>query len=204
MDDGPSSFPIDLEPQVVHPQRRRHRAITAPSGLVLFVCLFLPAYRVCGSPAYPFELWPLATPYLLGGLVAVMALIGRPNEPHRLAAGIRALIWTTVIGWALYLLGLAATEGEVIPVLIWAPVGTVILGLYGRGHDERAAARTTIATAIVCAVWFGLFCFDPSALAGIYLSAGAAVAMLVGGLEWRREVLRDAAQRIPDARARQS
>jgi hypothetical protein len=202
VEDRPSSFPVELEPGVVHSPRRRHRAFTAPSGILLFVCLFLPAYRVCGSPAYPYELWPLATPYALGALVAVMALLGRPNEPHPLVVVIRGLMWATVIGWGVYLIGLAASEGEWLPALVWAPVGTVILFLYGRGRDEPAAARVTIATAVVSAVWFGLFCFDPGALAGIYIAAATAVIMLIGGLEWRREIQRDRAPRIPDARLR--
>jgi hypothetical protein len=201
MFEGPASFPVELEPP--RGPRRRHRLITAPSGLVLFVCLFLPAVEVCGSPTYPIEVWPLATPYLLGLLVGILALVTGPRAVAGLVLAVRAVIWVTVVGWTVYLVGLAVTERDdfVLPGLVWLFVGVSMVWMFGRGRrDEAAAARVTIATAVVCCVWFGLFCFDPGSLFGIYLSATAAVGLLIGGLEWRREVQRD----HPPPRARLS
>lgn len=191
-DDGPGSFPVELEPP--RGPVRRHRLITAPSGFVLFVCLVLPAVEVCGSPTYPLEVWPLATPYLLGLLVGILALVTSPRARAGLVLAVRGVVWATVAGWTLYLVGLAITERDdfVLPGLVWVCVAGIMLWMFGRRRrDEAAAVRVTIATAVVCCVWFGLFCFDPGALFGIYLSAVAAVGILIGGLEWRRELLRD-------------
>ena len=202
-EEGSSSFPVELEPPPP-PAPRRHRLITAPSGVVLFACLFLPAVEVCGSPAYPFEAWPVAAPYLLGLVVAILALVRGARARSGLVLAARLLVWVTVVGWTIYLVGVAASRrGEVVPGLVWCAVAGVILWMFGVGRrDEAAAARTTIATAVVCSVFFGVLCVT-SPLYGVYVSCAATVGILVGGLEWRRELLRDQpARSVPGARIR--
>jgi hypothetical protein len=200
--DAPASFPVELDPPPP-PPRRRHRAVTAPSGFLLFVCLFLPAIRVCGEQDYAYEYWPLATPYVLGLLVGILALVPHHRARRGLIVAIRALLIVTVVGWVVVLGIQAVAEGTAwVQLLVWVAVSSVLVALFGlRGSNERAATRVALATAILGIVWFGLWCLDPDALFGIYTAAGASLGLLVGALEWRREVARDATSPVvPRAR----
>ena len=191
MIEGPSSFAVELEPPPT--PRRRHRWISLPSGVLLFVCLFLPAVKSCGEPVYPFELAPLTTPYLLGLLVALVALMTAPGAVSKVVWIARALMWATVIGWTLFLLAQVLDEGDAyfMPLFTAVP-GAVVLAIFGRGkRDERAATRMALGTAVLGIGWFGMWCFDGSALIGVYLSAAASVGLFIGALEWRREIARD-------------
>jgi hypothetical protein len=191
MTEPPTSHAVELEPPAPLP-RRRHRWITAPSGIVLAACVALPAVRVCGTPTYPYETPPLVTPYVLGLLVAILALVGARRAVAGLVIAIRCVVWVTVFGWGLFLVYIVFSDAEIVPILVWLAIGAILLGVFGRGPpDERAAIRVTLGTAALGIVWFGLWCFDPNAMFGIYLSAGASIGVLVGGLEWRREFVRD-------------
>jgi len=199
--DGPGAFPVEPARAVLRepePPARRHRWLTAPSGVIVFVCLFLPAVRICGSPAYPYEAFGVQTPYLLGLLAAIAALVRRPRALAGLVIAMRVVLWLTVVGWFVAFVVMAGDprHHEVLPLLVWVPVSAVFVLVFGwRSRDERAAARATIGAAIGGIVWFGLFCFDPGAMYGTYTGAVASVGMLVGGLGWWREVGRS--PRIP-------
>src|SRR5687768_8323907 len=121
MHDAPSSFPVELAPPPPLPAPpRRHRVVTAPSGLVLFACLFLPAYRACGETSYAFEYWPFATTYLLGLLVAVLALTRGPRLRAILIASARLVVALTIGGWTVVLLLEAGQDsGAILPFFAW-------------------------------------------------------------------------------------
>lgn len=190
--DGSSSFAVEPTPGAAAPAellpRRRHRWLTAPSGVVIFICLFLPAVRICGSPTYPYEAFGVQTPYVLGLLAAVVAVVRRPRALAGVVLAMRILIWVTAVGWAIALVVIGIDEGEVVPILVWVPVSAVLVWIFGRGpRDERAAVRATLGSAIACAVWFGLFVFDPGAMYGTYTGAVGSIGLLGGGLAWWRE-----------------
>jgi hypothetical protein len=173
-------------------RRRLHRWLTCPSGAVVFACLFLPAVRVCNAPAYPYEVIGVQTPYVLGLLAALVAAARSRRVVAALVIAIRGLVWVTNLGWAVALVVVAVSDGEPVPLLAWLAVTGVLIALFGwRGTDERAAARVTIAAGVSALVWFGIFLFDPGAMYGTYTGAVAASVLLIGGLEWRRQVIRD-------------
>ena len=80
MDDLPATTAV--EPPLVRiapgTRIRRHRRVTALSGILLFACLFLPAVDACG-PVMPYQLPPVVPPYVLGLVFALTMFRHRGN-----------------------------------------------------------------------------------------------------------------------------
>ncbi|MBK9035533.1 MAG: hypothetical protein IPL61_30465 [Myxococcales bacterium] len=109
--------------------------MTVPSGLLLFVCLFLPAADSCNGPIVPLEWPPLWWPHVIGGLAAGSALCGRPIPWSQLGAmRTRAVAWLGAglvsMGWLAWLcrdgavlvglpLALVAATGLTLGWLVW-------------------------------------------------------------------------------------
>jgi len=84
--------------------RRRHRMLAAPSGLLLFVCMFLPITEQCGEAVYPYEAPPACVPYVLGLVVAVRALMDPALRASavrgaRVLTGLAIGFWTLATAW---------------------------------------------------------------------------------------------------------
>ena len=76
-------FPVAMEPRR---RRRSHRILTIPSGVVVFLCLFLPGYRECGSNVAMADKPILAAICIAGLVVAIAALPGRHAAERAVAA----------------------------------------------------------------------------------------------------------------------
>jgi hypothetical protein len=184
------------------PACRRQRRLALPAGVVLALCVFLPALRVCGSPTYPVEIPPAWPPYLLGAIVAAMALSRRLETLRG---------WTTVAlligagtGGAFGLIAAWGGRGEGLAwgLGLWLVGGLFVwLIVRGRGIEERAA-RTVIGVGALCTPWFALLAFDPDGMIGARVSLAASVALIIAGVEWRRELARARDWPVPPARAR--
>ena len=194
---------IDEAPAEPQP-RRQHRFVTVPSGVLPAACFFLPALQPCNKPMAPYEI-AFFPPYALGLLVAVLAIVRA--KPRRIMTLIlRALGWFG-LGCMVVATIVALTEGfHPAMLLSFAVVIALILVIgWEPAAEETAAARFVIATGLAGIGFFGLFLYDDpdSVLYGLYLSAAACVGLFIGGVEWRREVLRDRDTReLPDARVR--
>lgn len=91
------------EPTLADPElhvRRRGRLFAVPSGLLLFVCMFLPIVESCGEPVYPYEVPPACLPYVIGLVVALRALAS-PAVRASTLRGARILAGSAVAFWAL-------------------------------------------------------------------------------------------------------
>lgn len=166
---------------------RRHRYLTAPSSLLVFACVFLPAMRGCDAPIYPTDEKVLLAPYFYALAFAIVALAATTRRLRSAITVLRALVIVE--------LGVAAVAAFVTP-----PIGFIellcalwLFGVLGyRGHSERRAAAALVVIATLDCIMFGLLAATGQALAGIYLAAAGSVGMLVGGLAWHAEASRRA------------
>lgn len=159
--------------------RRTHRPFTALSGIVLFLCLFLPAVKACNSPVYPYEIPPFCPPYAFGLLIAAVAMV-------RTRRGL-------AIALALLRVGIVAMFVGGIVCIAWAPAlaaalclfAAVFLAIVGLSRqDERPVAILTITANAIWAVWFVLWCTDNGAMIGVYAALVSSLGMVVGGVIW--------------------
>jgi hypothetical protein len=106
--------------------RRRHRLVTAPAGLLLFICFFLPAVRGCGSPVYPIEVPIFSLPYLLGACAVAAALTSRGRAERIFAGVVMVLSVLSTIWFALWLSDGDALVGVYLAFVasVWLVVGS--------------------------------------------------------------------------------
>ena len=164
--------------------RRRHRRLTGPGGVVLFLCAFLPAIKGCDSAVYPIEMPMFLAPYLYGLAFAATAAAVTVRGMRRAISMLRALT-------------IALAGGSVALVFVAPPigvaelfVGVVLLGILGlRGGNEKRVAQMQTLVGGLATLWFGLWAGSRDAMFGVYLSACASLAVLAGGLVWLVEVL---------------
>ena len=184
MDDLPATTAV--EPPLVRiapgTRIRRHRRVTALSGILLFACMFLPAIDACG-PVLPYELPPVVPPYVLG---LVFALIAIAQTERGLRCGIVALRVVSAITVAAGVVVLPIVPEIGIPEAV---LGVALLGVIGpwRFSEPRVAAAALVVGA-VSALWFGLWCLDDGALIGVYLSVASSAGLVLGAVMWRGEL----------------
>lgn len=181
---GPYTSAVDLPRARVDLElgRRRHRRITGPAGVLLFVCLFLPAVKGCSEPVYPATMPMFWHPYLYGLVFALGTARATVRSLRHTVVALRILAWLTVVGGALLLV--AAGPLGLAELLL----GALLLAIIGRsGCSERRVALTAILVGALSLLWFGLWSATPDALVGVYVSALASAGLLAGGLVWLGE-----------------
>ena len=175
---------------------RRARGLALPTGVVLALCIFLPALRVCGSPTYPITMPPFWSPYLLGVGIAWLAGARTLRGAAAALVFVKALIVLTAVGWGV----VAASSMEGLPIgLAFFAIGALFLAVTRRGPIEERAARATIGAAVICTAWFATLAFDPDGMWGAWISFGASLALVVLGLEWRRRARLERDEPVPRA-----
>jgi hypothetical protein len=181
---GPYTSAVDLpRPRVeLELGRRRHRRITGPAGLVLFVCLFLPAMKGCSGDVYPVSMPMFWHPYIYGLALALGTATVTVRHLRYTVLAIRIMAWLTIIGGA-FLVVFAGAIG--VAELI---VGACLLGAIGRsGCSERRVALTGITISSFSVLWFGLWIATPGAMIGVYVAGFASAGLLAGSLLWLGE-----------------
>jgi len=139
------------------PAPRKHRILTAPSGVVAFACVILPAYRDCGHNVAMAENPGLAIICLLGLGVAVCSLAAA-RRSHELAVAITCLVIAAVAAGLTSLAAVASERpfvGLTLASAAW--VGTTagaVCWVLEIGR-VRAARRAILVLAIVLPVAYG-------------------------------------------------
>jgi len=181
---GPTGSAVDLPRLRIELElgRRRHRRITGPAGLLLFVCLFLPALKGCNETVYPVVMPMFWHPYIYGLVIGLGSATITVRHLHYTVTAVRIFAWLTIVGSAC---SIAFAGGVALVELL---VGVLLLGAIGkRGCSERRVALTTIGMGALSLLWFGLWVATPDALVGVYLATLASGGLLVGGLVWFAE-----------------
>jgi hypothetical protein len=191
---------IAVEPPLVRvapgTRIRRHRRVTALSGILLFACMFLPAVDACG-PVMPYELPPVLPPYVLG---LVFALIAIAQTARGLRRGIVALRAVSVLAAVAGVVVIPIVPAVGIPELGLGVVLLLVLGLWRTTEPRIAAAAAVVAA--VSTLWFGLWCLGDGALIGVHLSLASSAGLLLGAVMWRLELADRPPVDVPPAVAR--
>ncbi len=153
--------------------RRRSRHLTIPSGVALFICLFLPAADGCDGAITPLELPPFWWPYLAGALVVGFALHARDVPASRLPTLRRRAAAYQVVGLAsMAWFAFWCRDGGVLvglPLSLVAATGLTVGSLIWL-RDLRAAAP--VPRAALCAVGNSV---GFAVVVGLHLAAAVAV-----------------------------
>ena len=158
--------------------------MSIPAGVVLLLCLFLPAVKGCGDQAvYPLEVPYFWHPYLYGGVLAYAAVASTHRSLRRVTRVVRALTWAVFAG------GVLMTATSFAFGIVLLGIGVVLLGAIGtKGVSEKRIAVTGIAVSVMSLLWFGLWSGSSDALIGVYMSLGASIFLLAGSLQWLSEI----------------
>lgn len=176
-------FPVEPPPVRVELElgRRRHRRLTAPSGLLLFLCMFLPLVRGCDdhTPIYPLELPMFVPPYLFG---LMFALAARAVTVRGLERALGALRVVTILSFAAASLIALARPG--LGLVAGLATGAMLATLGWQRCSERRLAVGAVLLGASGTLWFGLCATSQDALSGVYVALAASVGLLAGGLVW--------------------
>ncbi len=186
-----------IEPPDVRPYAdlRRHRPLTGTAGVLLFLCMFMPALKGCGdSTVVPLELPPFLPPYLYG-LVFAFAALAR-SQRGVMASVVALRVMATLVTCAGFVVFLIAPEVGIVELFLGI---VLVAAVGGRGYAEQRVALTALIMGAVCTLWFSMWSFTEGALLGVHLSLLSSISLLVGAAVWYVELLRRRASTMPVA-----
>ena len=158
--------------------------MTVPAGVLLLVCMFLPAVKGCGpEPVYPLELPYFWHPYVYGAVLAFAALATTERALRHVTLAMR------VLGGGILLASIVLTVTAFEFGIVLLGIAAVLLGVIGtKGVSERRIAGTGIVVSVMSLLWFGLWSGSADALVGVYVSLAASIFLLAGSLFWLSEI----------------
>ena len=189
-----------LSRHVAREPRRHHRWLTAPSGWLLFLCMFLPAWKPCAtSEALPMAVIPFAwPPYLAGLLIALTVSTRVRREIESRGVLLLVMIRGCAIALAVFALFALVDDGVTIETAVAVKVGTVVALLVPWRGTERAIAGTSAVVSAALIVFTAMVASARHAAWGTYVGVFAASSLFVGCLWWWIEML------CADARVKRS
>lgn len=166
--------------------------MSGPTGLILSLCLFLPAVKGCSGPVYPYEIPAAYGPYLFGLLIA----IGSLRLPAQAAAAVRLITWVWgatatalgagVLGHTLLKADAPGVREDPIPLLLIVlglPPGVVLLrSLRWRRDPDRLRAELLLGGGALCLLFCLYWVFTMDTYFGMWLATLASALLLTEGV----------------------
>jgi len=163
----------------------RRRPVTAISGWLLFVCLFLPTLRVCGTPTAPIEFPPTYGVYL-GALAIGIAAISLSLRVRRIVQGlVIGLAVATLLTWFLLFLADEIGSTPMLLVLVLAGLASTIYvaaSASRKAWSGRGIAIGWTIHAVLASAWNTLLVLDPEHMWGAIVALVASGLMLLDAL----------------------
>lgn len=172
---------------------RRVPRLSIPGGLLLALCLFLPAARGCDKPVYPYEVPMAYGPYVFGLLAAVLAFlpVGGKAVVARFAAWGIGTVAAAAEGYFFIteLIGHNRNEHRILwpELLLWLPLFAALLGsVRHRRELERWRVQLLWSGGTLSFLFFFFFLLTETAYYGLRLSLLATTFLIVEGVLARR------------------
>jgi hypothetical protein len=156
------------------------RSFTAIPGVVLIVCLFLPAMRVCSEPTAPITFPPCYVAYL-GGIGVIAMALARGRRMLKFGAALPPTLAVLTVGGCL--MCHRATAPLIAIVTLWCAVMVPWL-IVRRTPSERAMAFIALMQGLGSTAWATLLVTDKDGMWGADITLAAGIALVIGAAVW--------------------
>jgi hypothetical protein len=156
------------------------RSFTAIPGVVLIVCLFLPAMRVCGDPTAPITFPPCYVAYV-GGVGVIAMALARGRRMLKFGAALPPTLAVLTVGGCL--MCNKATAPFVAIATLWSAV-MVPWAIVRRMPSERAMAMIALMQGLGSTAWATLLVTDEAGMWGADVTLVAGIALVIGAAAW--------------------
>jgi len=162
----------------------KRRSPLGVSGVLLFLCLFLPTLRVCGDPTAPIQFPPTYGVYLGGLLVGILGFSVARHVRRNLMIALAGIYLASVGAFISIWVGAVSAEvaGVVLGALMLAILVLALRQMARTRWTERAPAVMCVVHALVSLGWSSLLAFDDDGMWGAMVSLGAASLMLFASI----------------------
>lgn len=180
-----------LSRHVAREPRRHHRWLTAPSRWLLFLSMFLPAWKPCSTgEALPMAIVPFTWPvYLAGLMIALTVSTHVRKEIESRGKLLLVMIRFSAIALAAFALVTLVDDGVTIETAVAVKVGTVVALLVPWRATERAIAATSAIVSATLIAFTAMLAFDRHSVWGAHVGVVAASSLFVGCVWWWVELL---------------
>jgi len=158
------------------------RTLTAIPSVVLLICLFLPAQRVCGDPTSPIRFPECYAAYVSGLGVLVMA-IARSRRAVEIGAAIPIVLAIATVGTIVAIV----IDGPGSIAILIATLALVIAAIRAIAlaqPSERVLAIIAALQGLASAIWSAVLVADKDAMYGASVSLAAALVLTVTSMAW--------------------
>jgi hypothetical protein len=163
------------------------RTFAAIPSIVLVICVFLPALRVCGDPTAPIAFPPCYAAYF-GGLGIALVALARRRALVKLGASISIVLAIVTVG---------GTAALCVQDVALAAIALAAIALLLAIFAVRAIVRSTprdgwlaviaLLQGVGSTIWAVVLAFDKNAMWGATVTLFAALGLVVAALAWLRE-----------------